>query len=209
MKFLVSWDILSHYERECGGFMTRTARRLSQEARREQLLTAAIACYAELGVERAGHGDIAKRVGVSTATVFNYFETREVLTQAVFKHVYLVFDEMFDALPEPSLSTKDQIKNLSASYDFLVEKHPDILKLVLNWSSSFGQSVRPQYLEFQEWVIAKLQQRVQKLDLDASLARTVLATAYTYSQMKNDGTPDHLLEDYLDGVSTGFDPQSK
>jgi len=172
-------------------------------------MTAAISCYAELGVERAGHGDIAKLTGVSTATVFNYFETREILTEAVFAHVHGVFDEMFEALPEPSLSTKEQIKNLSASYDFLLEKHPDILKLVLNWSSSFGQSVRPQYLEFQAWVLGKLQVRVEKLDLDETIARTVLATAYTYSQMKNDGTAEDILEDYLDGITTGFDPQSK
>jgi len=72
-----------------------SGKRLTPEARRKQLMDAAIACYGEMGVERAGHGDIAKRVGVSTATVFNYFGTRESLTEAVFENVYDVFRDMF------------------------------------------------------------------------------------------------------------------
>lgn len=189
--------------------MPKTAKRLSQAARREQLLSAAIACYAELGVERAGHGDIAKRVGVSTATVFNYFETREVLTQAVFDAAYAVFEQMFNDLPPPSLSTTEQVKNLSKSYESLVQQHPDILKLILNWSSSFGQSVRPQYLEFQAWVLGRIEARANKLNVDESVARTILATAYTYSQMKMDNTPEHVLESYLNGITSGFEQASK
>ena len=72
-------------------------KRLPSELRREQLLAYAMMCYADLGVMRAGHGDVAKRANLSTATVFNYFPTRSALTQAVFQEVYNVFDKMSDA----------------------------------------------------------------------------------------------------------------
>jgi len=80
--------------------MIKARKRLAPEARREQLIAAAIACYGELGVERAGHGDIAKKTGVSTATVFNYLGSRESLTESVFETVYDVFRNMFDTLPD-------------------------------------------------------------------------------------------------------------
>jgi len=183
--------------------MTYSTKRLPPDARREQLTKAAIACYAELGVERAGHGDIAKLADVSTPTVFNYFSTRDVLTNAVFDEVYKVFEAMFQSLPEPSLSTENQIENLTKSYDFLIEQHPDILKLVLNWSSSFGENVRPQYLEFQDWLLENIQTRLNKLELDESISRTVLATAYTYALMKLDETPESVLESYVERVAKG------
>ena len=61
--------------------------RMSPQERQSQLLTVAITVYARMGVERAGHGDVAKLAGVSTATVFNYFPTREALTTAVLRAV--------------------------------------------------------------------------------------------------------------------------
>jgi len=54
------------------------------------------------------------------------------------------------------------------SYDFLVEQHPDIVKVVLNWSASFGGTVRPQYLEFQEWVLSGIQERLHRANSDKS-----------------------------------------
>lgn len=35
------------------------------------------------------------------------------------------------------------------------------------------------------------------------------ATAYTYSQMKMDDTPEDVLEAYLDGITSGFEQPAK
>lgn len=177
--------------------MTRARKRLSPEDRRKQLIEAAIACYGELGVERAGHGDIAKRADVSTATVFNYFGTRESLTESVFAAVYDVFRTMFATLPEPGQTPQQHIQNLAISYNFLVDQHPDILKVVLNWSASFGEGVRPQYLEFQDWVLSGIQNRLHKANEDRSDARVVLAAAYSYTAMKLDNTPDEVMARFV------------
>lgn len=177
--------------------MTQLRKRLSPEARREQLIDAAIACYGELGVERAGHGDIAKRAGVSTATVFNYFGTRESLTESVFNAAYDVFRDMFSTMPKPGQTPQQHIQNLAISYNFLVDQHPDILKVVLNWSASFGGGVRPQYLEFQDWVLNGIQIRLHEANADRSDARVVLAAAYSYASMKLDNTPDDVMARFV------------
>jgi len=62
-------------------------RRYTPEQRRSQLVKVAIETFADKGIERAGHGDIAKRAGVSTATVFNYFPTKDALTLDVLKEI--------------------------------------------------------------------------------------------------------------------------
>ena len=180
--------------------MIKAQKRLAPETRREQLIAAAIACYGELGVERAGHGDIAKKTGVSTATVFNYLGSRESLTESVFETVYDVFRNMFDTLPEPGQTPQKYIQNLAISYDFLVEQHPDIVKVVLNWSASFGGTVRPQYLEFQEWVLSGIQERLHRANSDKSHARIVLAAAYAYASMKLDNTPDDIMTRFVERV---------
>jgi len=177
--------------------MTNSRKRLTPEARREQLIIAAIACYGELGVERAGHGDIAKRAGVSTATVFNYLGTREALTEAVFEVVYDVFGRMFTSIPPPGISPREHVQRLAERYVFLVQEHPDILKVVLNWSSSFGQSVRPQYLLFQDWVLNGIQLRLHQSNSDRSDSRMILAAAYSYARMKLDNTPEDVLERFI------------
>lgn len=182
---------------EVGGLMTRTGKRLSPEARREQLIDAAIACYGELGVERAGHGDIAKRVNVSTATVFNYFGTRESLTESVFTAVYDVFRDMFSTIPHPGGTAEQHIQSLAVSYDFLIDQHPDVSKVVLNWSASFGATVRPQYLDFQDWVLHGIQRRLHQPSADRSDARMVLAAAYSYAAMRLDNTPDEVMARFV------------
>lgn len=174
-----------------------SGKRLTPEARRKQLMAAAMACYGEMGVERAGHGDVAKRVGVSTATIFNYFGTRENLTQAVFDRVYDVFKELFADLPDPEATPQERIQHMANRYALLVQNYPDVLKVTLNWSSSFGQGVRPQYLQFQAWLLKGIQNRLPEGRPDLSDARIILATAYNYARMKLDNTPDEVLESFV------------
>lgn len=173
--------------------MTQSRKRLSPEARRKQLIDSAIACYGEMGVERAGHGDVAKHAGVSTATVFNYFGTRESLTEAVFAAVYDLFGVMFAQMPRPGDTPQQHLQNLAMSYNVLAKQHSDVLKVALNWSASFGDGVRPQYLEFQDWVLDGIQKRLIQADADRNDARIVLAAAYSFASMKLDGTSDEVM----------------
>jgi len=162
-----------------------------------QLLEKAVMCYAQMGVERAGHGDVAKLASVSTATVFNYFPTREALTEAVLLEIRGIFDHIFDNYPAESKSAAEQVQEMADAYDDLVEEYPDLIKVLLNWSASFGPDVRPQYLEFQDHVLDGIHKRLPKPKEDRTEARIILAAAYSYARMKFDNTSGDVLNRFV------------
>jgi AcrR family transcriptional regulator len=66
----------------------RTARRLDPAARREQIVAAAIAYFAEVGFGGATR-DLAARIGITQALLYRYFASKADLAEAVFERVYL------------------------------------------------------------------------------------------------------------------------
>lgn len=54
-------------------------RRLRPEARRAELMEAALAVFAELGFERATLHDVAERAGVTKGALYHYFESKDQL----------------------------------------------------------------------------------------------------------------------------------
>jgi len=63
-------------------------RRLEPEARREQIIEAAIGCFAEVGFG-ATTRDLAGRAGVTQALLYRYFASKSELAEAVFERVFL------------------------------------------------------------------------------------------------------------------------
>lgn len=179
--------------------------RLSPEQRRTQLLSAAITAYAEQGVERAGHGDIAKLTRASTATVFNYFPTREALTDAVLKHVsQSIFNTVTLSDDKTGLGAVDILSELLSGFNALIDNDPDIVKVMLNWSVSFGPSVRPQYMIFQDRVLSELHKDLGKARTgqagERAEARLIYAAAISYATMKLDKSPDAVINEYVKRV---------
>ena len=63
-------------------------RRLSPDARREEIIDAAVAYFAEIGLEGNTRG-LSKRMGITQSLIFNYFDTKADLLEAVYNRVYL------------------------------------------------------------------------------------------------------------------------
>ena len=63
-------------------------RRLDAEARREHILDAAVAYFAEVGFSGPTR-DLARRAGVTQALLYQYFGSKAELTEAVFARVFL------------------------------------------------------------------------------------------------------------------------
>lgn len=70
-----------------GSAMVR-ARRLDPEARREQILEAAVACIAEQGFV-ATTRELARRAGVTQALLYQYFASKQALKEAVYERIFL------------------------------------------------------------------------------------------------------------------------
>lgn len=63
-------------------------RRLAPAERREQIIDAAAAYFAECGLEGSTR-ELSKRMGVTQSLIFNYFDTKADLLEAVYNRVYL------------------------------------------------------------------------------------------------------------------------
>ncbi len=87
-------------------------------ARRDALLDAALACFAELGVYRVGIEEIRKRAGASPSSVYHFFGGIEDLTIAV---LVRTFERLFRHLAERVTGTRTP----KASVMALVEGHID------------------------------------------------------------------------------------
>jgi AcrR family transcriptional regulator len=70
------------------GIAPPVRRRLDPEERREQILCAAVAWFAEVGFAGTTR-DLARRAGVTQALLYKYFASKAELTEAVFERVYL------------------------------------------------------------------------------------------------------------------------
>lgn len=70
------------------GTVVPRRRRLEPEARREQILAAAVAWFAEVGFAGTTR-DLARQAGVTQALLYKYFASKADLTEAVFERVYL------------------------------------------------------------------------------------------------------------------------
>ena len=174
----------------------RSRKRLSPEARRHQLVETAIETFADIGIERTGHGDIAKRAGVSTATVFNYFPSREALTQDVLNEIESHVIEMFKTLPETGAGAKEQILAMSVAYEKMIEDRPATLKAYLSWSVSFNPDLRPQYLATRRHILDLMKSIMPPPLNNETDALIIYNAANMMAIMKFDKAPQEVMNKF-------------
>lgn len=137
-------------------------RRLQPEERRRLLLTYAVEVFARRGIGRGGHTEIAEMGGVSVATVFNYFKTREALVEAVLEDVenYLVSlaESVYAEETDPVQAIRTHIK----AFLNACEENPSYIKVWLEWSASVREETWPSYLEFQNRLLDMIAKQVDK-----------------------------------------------
>lgn len=68
--------------------MPPAARRLEPEARREQIVAAAVCYFAEVGLGGTTR-DLARRIGITQGLLYRYFASKAELVEAVFERVFL------------------------------------------------------------------------------------------------------------------------
>jgi AcrR family transcriptional regulator len=125
------------------------APRLSPEARRASLVEAGIHVVARRGLSGARPVDVAAEAGVSEATIYAYFATRDALIEAVLdevgRHFFAITEGAFEidkSLPERFASVFDAI---AAS----AERDPDHARVWFDWASAMRGELGPRFLDAQ------------------------------------------------------------
>lgn len=187
-------------------------RRLAPEERKRLLLNDAVEIFANRGIGRGGHTEIAAAAGVSVATVFNYFNTREDLVDAVLDEI----EAKLLALAEEVYSRGDAplvaIHNHAQAFIKLCETDPAYIKVWLEWSCSIRDGIWARYMNFLNRLldlIAKpIAEAIASGDLPAGLsaherARWLLSSSQMLISMAFDpnGKPEDLQQIVDRGVS--------
>jgi len=184
-------------------------RRLSPEDRRKQLLLVGIKVFANLGLEGAGHANIAKAANVSTATVFNYFPTRPILTQELIWEIKALlnieFNQMTDDWDFESASPASRIYHMAATYNRIIDEKPDVFKAFLMWSVSFNQELRVEFIEFQDDILKRLSTLMGASLRNKGHARVLFGAANTLAMMRFDNYPVEDLTDYVIALTKGLE----
>ncbi len=168
-------------------------RRLPPQQRRAQLLDTALEVFAEQGLGRARHAEIAKRAGVAVSTVFLYFPTRAELVQAVLDEVDGFFTALSDRIHGMDAPCRDVLREHGRAFIASIDSHPHHVRIWLDWSTSFREEIFEGFLDFTERLVrshARTLARGQvagdvRRDVDPdACARLLVGTAQMIAQLK-------------------------
>jgi TetR/AcrR family hemagglutinin/protease transcriptional regulator len=156
--------------------------RLDPEVRQAQLLKCAVQAFAQKGIGRAVHADIAELAGVSVPTVFNYFRTRDDLVDAVLSEVERFYLEISEQAHSSGFSSIDSLYEHGNLFVTAALENPDYIKVSLEWTSSLRDEVWPRYLLLHNRVINQIARSIQKgideKEVDVSLSARELAMIF-------------------------------
>ncbi|MDO6681379.1 MULTISPECIES: TetR/AcrR family transcriptional regulator [unclassified Oceanobacter] len=151
-------------------------RRLAPEERKRLLLTHAVEVFSRRGIGRGGHTDIAELGGVSVATVFNYFKTRDSLVISVLDEIarfmLAMAEEAFTAEATPLARIRDYFQRFLQA----CEEQPDYIKVWLEWSASPREVVWPRYLTLQSELLQQLSTQIEAAIRQGELEQGLAAT---------------------------------
>lgn len=161
--------------------------------RRAQLLDSAIRVFARDGIGRASHASIAADTGVSVATVFVHFPTREALVRDVLTTVDTFMSAMILDVLDSHDDPREALLALARAFADSVDSHPDYARVWLDWSTAVHDENWAGWLDFQKRALRRIRQTIRDgvragvapsdIDVDAA-ARIFNGAAHIVALMK-------------------------
>ena len=101
--------------------------------RKERLIITTIETIDELGLQRLSTREIAKREGVSEATIFRHFKSKNELLLAVLENFSEFDHDIFQSVKLKKLPPREAINFLIRSHVEYYENYPAITSILLNF----------------------------------------------------------------------------
>ena len=168
-------------------------RRLAPEERREQLLECALEVFANRGIRRAVHADVAKLAGCAVSTVFLYFPTRESLVDAVLDEVERFYLELAREIHDPATPAIDVLHEHGRRFRASIDSNPEHALIRLNWAANARSRVWPRYMALLERMVSNHQATIERgiregaidsgVDAEAA-ARIIIGFAQMSTQLR-------------------------
>lgn len=127
--------------------------------------------FARRGIGAARPTDVAAEAGVSEATVYVYFPTREDLVTAVLDEVaryYLALNA--EVLGRTDLTVAARLRMLIVRVSESVSRHPEYARVWLNWGSAIRTETWPSFLEIEALLVDGVAASVRRAPADERAA---------------------------------------
>lgn len=182
----------------------RRAKRMSAEARHQQILKAAIEVFAEQGVINAKHTDVAEGAGVAIPTVFHYFPTLELLQEAVLKEIHNHFlHGLILVQLESDKPAYERIEDLLLSFRQSIETNRSYVTVWLEWSGFTRGFTWELYLDFYKEASGAIRKLLLEGKKDNSISseinamdasRVIMGMAHTIAHMRFSGSSQRVIQ---------------
>ncbi|SHG77108.1 TetR/AcrR family transcriptional regulator [Streptoalloteichus hindustanus] len=132
-------------------------RRVDREARREEILQAAVRVFARKGFTAARIDDVAAEAGIAKGSVYLYFDSRDALLAAVFDSYAAHSAGVLAARSQGS--PLERLADLVSTTIQFLASHPDHARVLLDlWSSGPPLDMAAVYREYREAVAGLLRE---------------------------------------------------
>lgn len=149
-----------------------------REARREQILTAAAACFTEQGLHHTTLQDIFRRSGLSAGAVYSYYPSREALLEAVFHRTLARNRRLLGQVPSgtPTEVERQVADGFSRMLDDSDTRELARLDIELFAHASRNETLRELLARSQRALVEAIAARIEDADDDPHVAaRAILA----------------------------------
>ena len=186
--------------------MRTRARRLAPGERRAQLLDSAVRAFARRGLNRAGHGDVAREASVAVPTVFAYFRARGELVEEVLKKVVGHYTDMADRHYRAENPAPRALLDFAIAFAASVDTDPDLAAVLLDWSTAIRSEIWPLFLQFHRSMVERIEATIHRgqregtipPEVDANNAALIIVgSAHLVVQMKFSRTEPERVHRFL------------
>ncbi len=109
------------------------------DIRREQILDAALELFSETGIEATSMNAIAKKCELSKATIYHYFDSKDVMVLALLESIFAHDEDAFTDLQNRNLPVSERIMSYVGIYTGTILKQPQLFALFFEF---YGNSIR-------------------------------------------------------------------
>ena len=180
--------------------------------RRRQLTGCAVRVFSRSGLGNAGHAQVADEAAVSTPTAFLYFPTRQALLDCVLAEVDAYLVDLIDDAAAGEATASGKLLAIMQAFAKAIDSDPDFINIFLNWSTVVNQETWPQYVDFQDRILAMFETIIDA-GVDGgeippevnsvSGAHLVMGSAHMIAQMKFRGREQREIDGFITALLHG------
>jgi AcrR family transcriptional regulator len=150
------------------------------------ILSTAISLINECGMQVFSTREIARRLGISEGTIFNYFPRKNDLILAALDQFSQYDEDLFQTVKIKNIDPREAIKYYVNSYSIFYENYPEIVALyqafyVANLDKTINQKVKDIYLRREKFMKKMIEEAQLSLKIKKELDSDMLGNIITSS----------------------------